>query len=88
MTVQPYAIIATATGEYYGASATIGEVVNIVLWDGDTATWSPPAGTEARADPSGTLQIGPCLTGVLTIGDPIETVSPGTDAGTIGSVTR
>jgi hypothetical protein len=62
MTVQPYAIIATATGEYYGAPAIIGEVVNIVLWDGDTATWSPPAGTEARADPTGTMQIGQTTT--------------------------
>jgi hypothetical protein len=57
MTIQPYAIIATAAGTYYGITATIGEVVNVVLWDGGDE-WSPPTGTEARADPDGLLQIG------------------------------
>jgi len=62
VTTQPYAIIATAVGDYYGITATVGQVVNIVLWDGDTTAWSPPTGTEARADPTGTMQIGQTTT--------------------------
>lgn len=62
MSVQPYAIVATVAGTYYGTVATVAEVVNVVMWDGNTATWQPPAGTEARADPDGTLQIGQTTT--------------------------
>jgi hypothetical protein len=61
MTIQPYAVIATVAGIYYGVSATAGEVVNRVMWDGGTE-WAPPTGTEARADPTGTLQIGQTTT--------------------------
>lgn len=61
MTIQTYAVIATAAGDYYGITATVGEVVNVVLWDG-AAEWTPPVGTEARADPTGTLQIGQTTT--------------------------
>lgn len=56
-----YAVIATAAGTVNGQTVTAGEVVNIVLWDGATQ-WFPPAGTEARADPTGTLQIGSATT--------------------------
>jgi hypothetical protein len=45
----PYAVIATATGTVNGQAVTAGEVVNIVMWDGVTP-WSPPAGTEVRAN--------------------------------------
>lgn len=62
MATEAYAIIATVAGEYYGTPGTVGEVVNIVLWDGDTSVWTPPTGTEARADPTGTLQIGSTTT--------------------------
>jgi len=57
----PYAVIATAAGTYFGVAATVGEVVNVVLWDG-ASPWAPPVGTEARADPSGALQIGQTTT--------------------------
>ena len=61
MTEQPYAIIATAAGDYYGITAVVGQVVNVVVWDG-ASDWTPPTGTEARADPTGTLQIGQTTT--------------------------
>jgi hypothetical protein len=57
MAAEPYAVIATVAGTYYGVPATIGEVVNVVLWDGGPE-WTAPAGTEARADPTGALAIG------------------------------
>jgi hypothetical protein len=62
MPAQPYAIIATVAGTYYGLSAIVGEVVNTVMWDGDTSTWSPPAGTEARVNSAAELQIGQTTT--------------------------
>lgn len=58
---QPYAIVATVAGTYYGITATVGMVVNRILWDG-TSAWAPPTGTEARADLNGTLQIGSTTT--------------------------
>jgi hypothetical protein len=61
MATEAYAIIATIAGTYYGVTATVGEVVNRVVWDG-VADWAPPAGTEARADPTGLLQIGQVTT--------------------------
>jgi hypothetical protein len=57
-----YILIATVAGTYYGSAATAGQVVNAVIWDGDTSTWAPPAGTEARSDPTDTLQIGQTTT--------------------------
>jgi hypothetical protein len=62
MTVQRYAVIATAETTIINPDGTTisvapGYVLNVVLWDGDTSIWSPPAGTEARADPTGALQI-------------------------------
>lgn len=62
MSVAVYAIVATAAGDYYGVTATVGQIVNRVIWNGDTATWQPLAGTEVRADPAGTLQIGQTTT--------------------------
>jgi hypothetical protein len=67
MAVQPYAIIATVATTITNPDGTTssvapGYVLNVVLWDGDTSIWSPPAGTEARADPTGTLQIGQTTT--------------------------
>ena len=56
-----YAVIATAAGTIDGQAVTAGEVVNIVVWDGVTP-WTPPVGTEVRADPTGTLQIGQTTT--------------------------
>jgi hypothetical protein len=61
MATQQYAVIATTVGTYYGTAATVGQVVNRVMWDGGTE-WSPPIGTEARADPEGTLAIGQTTT--------------------------
>jgi hypothetical protein len=56
-----YAIIATAAATVNGASVSAGTVINRVLWDG-AASWSPPSGTEARADPTGALPIGSTTT--------------------------
>ncbi len=56
-----YALVATAAGTVSGQTVVMGQVVNVVLWDGVTP-WSPPAGTEARADPTGSLQIGQTTT--------------------------
>ncbi len=61
MAEQNYAVIATVAGTYYGTAATVGDVVNVVLWDG-VAPWTPPAGTELRADPEGALLIGQTTT--------------------------
>jgi hypothetical protein len=60
-TVQSYAVIATAAGTIDGQTVVAGQVVNVVLWDGVTP-WTPPAGTETRADPTGSLQIGQIAT--------------------------
>ncbi len=62
MAAQAYAIIATASITYVnGQGATVqapaGTVINRVMWDGGS-DWTPPANTEARADPNGTLGIG------------------------------
>jgi hypothetical protein len=61
MAQQNYAIIATAAGMYYGAVGAVGQVVNRVIWDGNSG-WAPPSGTEARADQNGTLPIGSMTT--------------------------
>jgi len=71
MTVQPYAVIATvaqrvmilnpANGEPIETAVQLGDVINRVMWDGGS-DWSPPTGTEARADPNGTLPIGSTTT--------------------------
>jgi hypothetical protein len=71
MTEQAYAVIATvaqqvmiqnpANGEPVETTVQPGYVINRVMWDGGSE-WSPPAGTEARADPTGTLQIGQTTT--------------------------
>lgn len=57
MVVQNYLIIATAPGTVNGQTVTAGEVVNVALWDG-VAPWTPPTGTETRADPTGEIQVG------------------------------
>ncbi|NPD67314.1 hypothetical protein HN018_06965 [Lichenicola cladoniae] len=62
MAQQAYAIIAAAPMSYIApdgssAQAAAGTVINRVMWDG-SSSWAPPAGTEARADPTGTLNIG------------------------------
>jgi hypothetical protein len=62
MSSQAYAIIATEAGTFYGVDAVVGTVVNRVMWNGDTTIWSPDAGTEARADPTGALDIGIVVT--------------------------
>jgi hypothetical protein len=66
MTVQPYAIIATVATTIENpdgttTSATPGYVLNRVMWDGG-ADWAPQTGSEARADPNGTLAIGSMTT--------------------------
>ena len=66
MAKQAYAIIATAATTYSDAwgnvlQAPVGTVINRVMWDG-SSEWAPPPGTEARADPDGTLNIGATTT--------------------------
>jgi hypothetical protein len=61
MAQQPYAVIATSAGTVSDQTVVVRQVVNVVLWDGVTP-WSPPAGTETRADPTGSLQIGQTTT--------------------------
>jgi hypothetical protein len=48
MAIQSYAVVATTAGTYYGVSAAVGEVANVIMWDGGTE-WAPPTGTEAVA---------------------------------------
>jgi hypothetical protein len=57
----PYVVIATASGTINGQTVAVGEVINIILWDG-VAPWTPPDGTEVRADPTGALTIGQTTT--------------------------
>ncbi|HET6610129.1 MAG TPA: hypothetical protein VFG62_25920 [Rhodopila sp.] len=66
MATQPYAVIATISktiinNDGSASTAQPGTVLNIVMWDG-ASKWTPPDGTEARADPSGTLTIGSMTT--------------------------
>ncbi len=35
-----------------------GTVENVVVWDGDTGTWTPPAGTTAYPYPGGAVGVG------------------------------
>ena len=35
------------TNKYAIIDEAAGHLVNVVLWDGDTAKWQPPAGTNA-----------------------------------------
>lgn len=39
--------------EKYAVLTSLGDVINVVLWDGDTQTWSPPDGQVARICPDG-----------------------------------
>lgn len=61
MANQEYAVIVVTAGTYDGVAAVAGQVINRVMWDG-VSEWTPQAGTEARADPNGTLQIGSTTT--------------------------
>lgn len=66
MALQAYAVIATTATTYVNQAgvtvpAPAGTVINRVMWDGGS-DWAPPAGTEARADPDGTLNIGTTTT--------------------------